>query len=576
MHQKQISLLVFLVSILVIGALSIPLLWPGEDTSGNPEMTSSEGRVFGSNDPVARGCRLDSKYLVRIWRGHDTTRSEDVHVVPLEPNYWGTFLRTSHTGPWEYLQRVPLVLYGPGRIESSGAPVQRHASITDVYPTVERLLGLDLPLRRGGEVIDDALLPQVPGQPKLIVTMMWDGVGRNVLERWPSRWPNLARLEREGTSLYGATVGSSPSITPSTHSSLGTGAFPRSHRVTGIDYRTGTGQVKNAFAKGNPRLLRLTTYADEVDRLLGNRSKVGLLGWQIDAGTTNTGRLAYQSNHIGMLGHGAGIPGGDRDDMALIGHDGEVTANPEFYRRPAYLRDFPTGLRRHAAALDGADGRADGEWLGHDILASHDNPAWVNYEASILKMMLRNSRFGEGGAPDLLFANFKPTDIVGHRYTLDSREMAQTLEATDAALGRLIEELDRSVGDYVMIVTGDHGHTRSPDVNEAWPVSPTEVEEDINQHFGVADDDSLIETTTAVGLFLDWTVAGELGVRPGEIARFLNDYTLRDNWGGDELPAGYENRGSENVLQASFSKRQLPDIMRCAFGAEKPPADLDA
>ena len=45
--------------------------------------------------------------------------------------------------------------------------------------------------------------------------------------------------------------------------------------------------------------------------------------------------------------------------------------------------------------------------------------------------------------------------------------MADALEAQDQALGGLIEYLDKAVGDYVVVVTADHGHT--PNYRESGP-----------------------------------------------------------------------------------------------------------
>lgn len=87
-------------------------------------------------DPVARGCALDADILTRIWRGHRPARSEDIVAVPKAPNYLGSFDVTSHSGPWDYLQRVPLVLYGPGRVQKLGQVTDSEVTLADVYPTV--------------------------------------------------------------------------------------------------------------------------------------------------------------------------------------------------------------------------------------------------------------------------------------------------------------------------------------------------------------------------------------------------------------------------------------------------------
>lgn len=518
---------------------------PGEGASGD--------RTFESNDPVERACALDRPLLARVWRGYHPARSEDVTFVPLAPNYSGAFDVTSHSGPWDYLQNVPLVFYGPGVIAPEGR-VKDRAALADVFSTVGAMTGVPLP-EREGRILHTAL-GEAEAPPKLVVTIMWDGVGRNVLERWPGRWPNLERMEKQGTSYLDASVGSSPSITPATHSTLGTGVYPRTHGVTAINLRTKNGNVRTAFNQRDPSDLKVTTFADEIDLALGNEPIVGMLAWK--------------SWHIGMMGHGTMTPGGDADQLAIIGGDERITGNPLYYSAPPYLEEFP-GLEEHAEKLDLEDGEADGKWRGHEIMDLHDNPAWVDFETDAILAMLEGEGYGADDVPDFFFTNYKPTDIVGHQYTMDSPEMGDVLEAQDAALGRLLDWLDENVGHYAVILSADHGHTPSPERSGAWPLLQGQLQEDIDAHFDVPKGQSLVENPNPVGPFLDKVVMEELGVTGADVAEFLNGYTIRDNWGGDELPEGFEDRGDENVLAAAWSRRQYGDVMKCAFGSGEPP-----
>jgi hypothetical protein len=507
---------------------------------------STADRTFDSTDPLKRACALDKEYLIRLWRGHHPVHSEDVTTVPQEPNYSGSFGVTSHSGPWEYVQNIPLVLYGPEHIKRSG-PLDEAASITDVYPTVGALTEVDLPAR-DGRALSEAIDSDHP--PRLTVVVVWDGVGRNVLEYHSDAWPNLRRLEKEGTSFLGTTVGSSPSITPATHSSLGTGTFPRTHGVTAIEYRTEEGDVRSAFAGKDPSDLATTTFADDIDLALGNEPRVGMLAWK--------------SWHMGMLGHGLQTAGGDADEMALINTHGQITGNTDLYATPPTLSKLEPRLPKLAAQLDEADGTLDGKSLGHDIMEMHDNPAWVNYERDLLLEMLDSGDYGRDAVPDLFVTNFKITDIVSHQYSMDSDEEVAALKAQDAALGDLVDYLDSEIHDYVVIVTADHGNTPSPKRSGAWPILQGQLQEDVDAAFDVPDDESLIEQTSAGGPFLDRSVMDELGVTAAEVATFLNGYTIADNWNENELPTGYEDRGAEQVFSAAFPSDWIGRVKRCA------------
>ena len=299
-HQRvHVARAALAVAVVVLGAC----VSTGSDERGE-QVDGFEARpAFATNDPVQRGCDLESRLLRRIRRGHRPGLSEELLLVPRQPNFIGTFDFTSHSGPWDYLQNIPLVLYGPGHIRSSGEPVRAAAQTVDVYPTVGELADAELP-DRDGQVLDDALVEDTGPPPRLIVVVVWDGAGRNTLEQWPDRWPNLARLEREGTSYYDALVGSSPSVTSAVHSSLGTGAFPRAHLVTGNSVRGPTGELEAVFEGNDADHLKLTTFADEIDAAQGNEPVVGLLGWK--------------NWHIGMMGHGSQRPGADADQLALL------------------------------------------------------------------------------------------------------------------------------------------------------------------------------------------------------------------------------------------------------------------
>jgi hypothetical protein len=572
--MRRVSILILLV--VACSALAALLLFKGDVLgSAEPPVVTQGGaseRPHASKRTLARmagtACGLRRETLLRVWRGQAGNRSPDVILIPKEPNFFGGFSVPNHSGPADNLQQVPLVLYGPGRIQPAGVIRDRHASITDVYPTVGELTRVGLP-DRAGDVLREALVDGTSGRPRLILVIVWDGVGRNVLRRWPHAWPTLASLERSGTSYLDATVGSSPSITPATHANLGTGAYPRQHRVPAIYYRTSDGRIAGALAGSDPAMLELTTFADEIDRRLGNRPLVGMLGWF--------------NWHLPMMGHGKGIPGGDADQVGLIHDPGKVLGNDDFYSTPQYLDRFP-GFEKHARRLDRSDGALDGEWLGNNLydrtsrsgVYKKDNPAWVAYQTDMLLAMLRKEGYGDGhGSPDMFFTNFKMADVVGHQYIMDSPEMRAVLRSQDAALSRILDYLDATVKDYVVVVTADHGHTPSPERTGAWPISTNQIAADVDAYFGVQEGRTLVVGSRTAGLFLDRQLLRELSLDETDVAGFLLDYTVRDNWGGARLPEGYEDRGAERVFSGVFARSQLPSIMRCAYGADRPPPHAD-
>ncbi|MFP5352585.1 MAG: alkaline phosphatase family protein, partial [Actinomycetota bacterium] len=314
-----------------------------------------------------------------------------------------------------------------------------------------------------------------------------------------------------------------------------------------------------AQAERDPEDTQLTTFADEFDRLLDNEPKVGL--------------VALRAWHIPMMGHGSQTEGGDKDQLAIIGFDQKIRGNNDFFQTPSYVNDFP-GLQRHIDRLDLRDGTKDGDRRDNDIAEHHDNPAWAGYQTDVILQMLKREGYGEDAVTDLFFTNYKMTDIVGHQFSMDSERMADVLEAQDRALGRLVTYLDEEVGDYAIVMTADHGHTPPPERSGAWPISQDELEKDLNERFNVPEDETLKLAITAVGPFLDREVLEGSGVSVEQVARFMNSYTISDNWPREDLPEGYEDRGEETVFEAAFPSTQLGEVLRCRFGSDTPPGEI--
>jgi hypothetical protein len=149
-------------------------------------------------------CALPHPQLVRISRGTHPDRSGQIVFVPDEPNFVGT--NFPHSGPWDYLQEVPLFWYGPGVVPALG-PVDHPATLADVAPTQARLLGVPFEAPHGEGFPG---IPQPGTPPPLIVTLVWDAGGRNVLEAFPRAWPVLRSLVWDGVWFEQATVGLEP------------------------------------------------------------------------------------------------------------------------------------------------------------------------------------------------------------------------------------------------------------------------------------------------------------------------------------------------------------------------------
>jgi Type I phosphodiesterase / nucleotide pyrophosphatase len=462
----------------------------------------------------------------------------------------------SHSGPWDYVQRVPMLLYGPGYVEPAGV-VRRPVTMADLPATYAELLGFDFQTP-DGRPMTEALLSESerPTPPALIFTLVWDAAGRNVLDLWPDQWPILRGLIEDGAWYENAIVGSSPSVTPPIHATMGTGAFPRTHGVTDNQVRV-DGQVVGAWAQG-PAFLKVPTLADEYDRAMGNQPLVG--------------GVATLTWHLSMVGHGAALEGGDRDiavlrqkadDEGAEAEEWNLPANvADFFSFPTYVNDL-TPLADYARALDQEDGALDGEWRGHSIdelRGGFHTPARVPYETEVIREVLGREGFGDDDMSDLFYANYKIIDEVGHADTMNSPEMSDTVKAQDEGLGELIDILNEEVGEgrWVIAVTADHGHTPDPEVSGAFRISVARIEEQITAAFDDDDDRPVLARVRPTQIYLDTTELEENGFTLDQVAEFVAELTEEQTARNpDNVDPATADR---NVFAAAFPTQILDDL----------------
>ena len=537
----------------------------GQATRDNDDEDPDEPPAKLTSANLKAGCRLPYRWIRAVHRGWDDggDRGFDLAIVPRPPNYMGSITDTSHSGPYDFLQGVPLVFYGPGHITRQGpVRLKRDVDLVDVAPTEAALMGFDDFPQRDGTPITEILNSDAP-PPKLIVNVVIDGGGWNVLDYWPDAWPELKKLMRQGASIERATVGSSPSITPAIHTNISTSAYPKNHGVTAITVRTDEGELTESFAPVGENTgvanmdttisLKMTTLADEWDLATENEALVG---------GVSPGFL-----QIGMVGQGAAIEGADKDVMAVLSKKRvEWDTNPDLYSAPDYLNTDVRGPALDKRAVDRQDGVADGLWRGNPISPIFATPALASWENRTIQALLEGEGFGEDEVTDLLYINYKAPDAAGHLYNMVAPEQEDTIRSTSAGIGDLVERLDALVGpdEYVLMVTADHGQT--PLEAGGWPIRPLEIIDDLNESFDETPNArGVIQDTSAHTLFLNRDELETNGVSPEEVADFLYDYTVGENVApGDAFPPEFEGREDERIFETVIPGRMIGSVLACA------------
>jgi hypothetical protein len=501
---------------------------------------------------------LGAEYLELVVRAFHPERSGDLQLLvtpystsnyeqesrDLAPND----PRTSHAVVWMYGERVPIVVWSPGLVDPQDH--EERVTLADLAPTTAALMGFD-----GYEAADGVALPGVTTgtRPRVIVTFVIDGGGWNVLRRWPDAWPNLRRLMREGATYRNAITGSFPAVTASSHATIGTGAFPRTHGITGHNVRRGGGPVKAWGEPGrvDPSFLLEPTLADRWAERTNDRAWVGEIG--------------YQVWHLGMLG-GGGRPMGDLPVGVFWdenGGGGWKPHHPDLYRLP----NVAPGLDRLAELTAGYDAPPPSPYDPTGKKAMCCSPPVVRYQGELIEATFDSEPIGEDDVPDLLYVNFKAPDYAGHVYNMDDEHQPEVLGSVDAEIGLLADLLTErfGAGGFALIVTADHGQCPEIDANGGVRIDPIQLEDDLRREFG-ATVFRLVQGVAPSEVYFDPKGLADAGFSTEDVAAFLSDYRYGDNIGPYLRPAA--------VRRDRLGHRTFAAVLPTTFIADLASRDL--
>jgi Type I phosphodiesterase / nucleotide pyrophosphatase len=492
---------------------------------------------------------LGSEILLFMRRGHYPGRTGEVQLA-LRPftisNYAPESLtlaaqdpRTSHAAPWMYLQRVPIVVYGPGVVDQP-ADVTERVTLADLAPTNAMLMGFD-----GFEAPDGVPLPGLAAParpPRVIVTFVIDGGGWNILTRFPSIWPNIARLMRDGVLYRDGVIGSFPAVTAASHATIGTGAFPSTHGIVGHNMREGD-RVLQPF--GEPGLattsrILVPTLAEQWAEHTGDQAWIGL--------------LAYQIWHLSMIGHG-GRPLGELPVGTYFDENDVLFApqNPEAYRLPRGMPDRSL-LTDHLSNYYGPERAAELDQRGRAVCCG---PPVIRYQGDMIAVAFENEPIGADDVTDLVYINFKAPDYAGHVYGAHSSNQQIAMGEVDREVGRLRSLLDSRFGpgQFVLIVTADHGQSPPPDAFGGARVDPIQLSEAVEREFGPTVF-HIVQDVKPSEIYLDRRGLAEAGIDAQDVAAFLADYRYGDNVGPYIRPEAIaRSRLGDRLFAAALSNR---------------------
>jgi hypothetical protein len=391
----------------------------------------------------ARGER--TTFLEMFARAYFPGRSGQIMVVPREGEILtrpGADVPFMHGSPWSYDTRIPIVFWGsryvrPGRLTEA-------ATQQDIVPTIAQALGLPMP-GVTGHALAAALRPGAPA-PKAVVLLVLDAFRADYLDRHAALLPNLSRLRREGASFERARVSHLPTITTVGHATIATGTDARFHGiVTNGAWDRIAGKVAEPFADLSPVNLMTPALADR---------------WSYE--TDGRAVIVTQSstpNATALAGHGACLFNGR--PVIYASYDrltGKWATDPKCYLLPDYVKAFDA-----RTLWEGTDGK----WMGHPVGNADEirrSAPFARFEGDTLVSMIEHEPIGADDVTDLVLANLKVADYVGHAYGPDSPELREAVTTIDLQVGRVLEAMAKKAGPegYLVAITADHGMPPEP------------------------------------------------------------------------------------------------------------------
>jgi predicted AlkP superfamily pyrophosphatase or phosphodiesterase len=361
--------------------------------------------------------------------------------------------------------------------------------------------------------------PRPANAPKLIVVLVLDQFRADYIDLYGRQWTKgLRRLVDGGAMFTQAAYPYASTYTCAGHATIGTGAFPAVHGMSGNDFydRALRRTVACAFdpvvtsvpfgggsgrERHSGRSLLVPTFPEELRR-------------QSPGMPTRIVSVA-QKPRSSIMFAGRGAP----DTIAVFEEDDGTwatsdafTTTPwpevdEFVRahplKGAYgavwERLLPASAYRFVDA--GAGEGRPAPWTAtfpHRLISSKGVPdnefvtAWERspwddvFLTDLAIHLLKAKRLGTGAGTDVLTLSLPSLDHIGHEFGPRSHEVQDVLARADVSIGRLLDAIDAQVGPrYVLGFSSDHGVATLPEQvtaegGDAGRVSGTDVRTAIN------------------------------------------------------------------------------------------------
>ena len=326
--------------------------------------------------------------------------------------------------------------------------------------------------------------PSRADKPSLVVLITIDQMRGDYLTRFGSQLEGgLARLTKGGAWYTNAHHDHAITETAPGHATLLSGRFPRSTGIMmnsiGVEDATAP-LLAGAYGTGaSPQRFNGTTLVDWI-RAAQSRSR---------------------ALSVSMKDRAAILPvGRSKSDVFWYSIDGRFTTS-SYYREklPTWVDAFNARLLPASYAgktwelllAPGAYPEPDSvpvEGGGTDIVFPHHLPSDPMEAQSLVRVTpfmdeivlafaldgVNAMALGKGPTTDVLAVSLSATDVIGHRFGPDSREIHDQILRADRAIGRFLDSLYvlRDSTRVTVVLTGDHGVGTIPELANAKGIMP--------------------------------------------------------------------------------------------------------
>lgn len=352
--------------------------------------------------------------------------------------------------------------------------------------------------------------------PRLAVVISIDQGRADYLDRFAPYFceGGFRRLKDQGANFAECYYEHSTTITAVGHATILTGVHPSVHGIVGnawldrADWKTVTAvdDATSPVVGGppqpgrSPRLLLSATVGDQLKQRYGSAARVFSVSNKDRAAILMGGKLADAAFWLGV------------NDRFVSSHyyrpndqlPGWVDAFNQAHPSAAYFGKTWERIAEPAAydlvqGADDAPGEFEGYGLGrvfpHQIdggkaapgiefsEAFDRSPFALELLAAFARETVEQEQLGADTVPDLLCIGFSQIDIVGHEYGPDSHELMDSFLRLDRILADLLTFFDTKVGagQYVVVITADHGVAPLPERTRATGLDPDAARIDLRE-----------------------------------------------------------------------------------------------